>query len=82
MGKDADNIAWEGIADYLAGRKGWIDGVSITGGEPTIHADIPLLCERLREIGMAVKLDTNGSHPHLLAEMLSRGLLDLSLIHI
>lgn len=75
-GKDADNIAWEGIAAYLVERKGWIDGVSITGGEPTIHDDIPLLCERLREIGMAVKLDTNGSHPRLLEEMLSRGLLD------
>jgi pyruvate formate lyase activating enzyme len=75
-GEDADNIAWDGIADYLVERKGWIDGVSITGGEPTIHDDVPRLCEGLRDLGMAVKLDTNGSHPRLLAEMLSRGLVD------
>ncbi len=76
VGSSEDNIAWEGIEHYLAERRGWIDGVSITGGEPTLHADVPLLCERLRKLGMAVKLDTNGSHPRLLAEILSQGLVD------
>jgi len=75
-GEAADNIAWDDLARYLNERKGWIDGVSITGGEPTIHADLPRLCESLRDLGMAVKLDTNGSRPRLLAEMLSRGLVD------
>jgi len=75
-GEAADNITWDDLAYYLNERSGWIDGVSITGGEPTIHADLPHLCERLRDLGMAVKLDTNGSRPRLLAEMLSRGLVD------
>lgn len=72
----ADNIAWDDFARYLGDRSGWIDGVSITGGEPTIHSDLPLLCERLRGLGLSVKLDTNGSRPRLLAELLSRGLVD------
>ncbi|RJP31244.1 MAG: anaerobic ribonucleoside-triphosphate reductase activating protein [Actinobacteria bacterium] len=71
-----DAIVWDDLAIYLSERKGWIDGVSITGGEPTIHDDLPHLCERLRDLGMEVKLDTNGSRPRLLAEMLARGLLD------
>ena len=75
-GEKADNIAWDDLARYLKEKEGWIDGVSITGGEPTIHDDLPHLCERLRELGMAVKLDTNGSRPRLLAEVLSRGMVD------
>lgn len=72
----ADAIAWEDLASYLSDRSGWIDGVSITGGEPTIHADLPLLCTRLRESGMMVKVDTNGSRPRLLGQLIAEGLVD------
>ncbi len=72
----SDSIDWDDLAFFLSERCGWIDGVSITGGEPTIHADLPLLCEKLQGLGMAVKIDTNGSRPRLLAEILSRGLVD------
>jgi pyruvate formate lyase activating enzyme len=75
-GKASDTIVWEDLAVFLRGRSDWIDGVSITGGEPTIHEDLPSLCVRLREQGMEVKVDSNGSHPRLLEQMLSRGLLD------
>ena len=75
-GEGAAELAWEDLAFYLRSRSGWVDGVSITGGEPTIHADLPLLCERLREMGMLVKVDTNGSRPRLLRGVLERGLAD------
>jgi pyruvate formate lyase activating enzyme len=71
-----DILAWEDFRDYLSQRTGWIDGVSITGGEPTLHTDLHLLCKRIRDLEMMVKLDTNGSHPHMLRDLLARGLLD------
>ncbi len=69
-------VFWDDLALFLRERSGWVDGVCLTGGEPTLHADLPVLCERLRWLGMGVKIDTNGSRPRLLAEMLSRGLVD------
>ncbi len=75
-GEAGENITWEELARYLRERRGWLDGVSITGGEPTIHDDLPSLCARLRELGMGVKLDSNGSRPRLLEEVLARGLVD------
>jgi pyruvate formate lyase activating enzyme len=75
-GGRGEAIAWDDLAAYLTDRAAWIDGVSITGGEPTIHADLPLLCQRLRESGMLVKVDTNGSRPRLLERAISQGLVD------
>jgi pyruvate formate lyase activating enzyme len=69
-------VSWDDLSLYLRERSGWIDGVSITGGEPTIHDDLPLLCESLRGLGMAVKVDTNGSRPLMLTQILSRGMAD------
>lgn len=75
-GSGTDSISWEDLAAFLADRTEWIDGVSITGGEPTIHDDLPLLCQRLRESGMLVKVDTNGSRPKLLESIISQDLVD------
>ena len=75
-GGDEDKLTWEDIRSYLEQRVGWIDGVSITGGEPTLQSDLYLLCERVKGLGMMVKLDTNGSRPRMLEELLDRGLLD------
>ncbi len=72
----AEVINWDDLAFFLRQRAGWLDGVSVTGGEPTLHGDLPLLCERLKELGMAVKIDSNGSHPRLLAGILAGGLAD------
>jgi len=72
----AGRIEWDEFRSYLEQRVGWIDGVSVTGGEPTLQPDLHLLFERIRDLGMMVKLDTNGSRPRLLRELLSRGLLD------
>lgn len=73
---DEEVLEWSEIARFLGQRAGWIDGVSVTGGEPTIHADLPELLYRIREAGFAVKLDTNGSRPRALRALLEAGLVD------
>ena len=61
---------------FLQGRKGLLDGVAITGGEPLLRKDLADLLRAIRELGFAVKLDTNGSHPDALEAMLREGLVD------
>ena len=66
----------EELLAFLAKRKGLLDGVAVTGGEPCLHRDLPELLTGIRELGFAVKLDTNGTHPDLLRVILERGLAD------
>ena len=61
---------------FLQKRRGLLDGVAITGGEPCLHRDLPDLMRAIREMGFAVKLDTNGAHPALLRTILEEGLAD------
>lgn len=61
---------------FLKTRKGLLDGVAITGGEPTLRPDLPQLLESIRDLGFAVKLDTNGNHPEALRRLLERKLVD------
>ena len=61
---------------FLEKRRGLLDGVAITGGEPMLHPDLPDLMRRIRSLGFAVKLDTNGSYPDRLATVLDEGLAD------
>jgi pyruvate formate lyase activating enzyme len=64
------------ILAYLDLRRGKIDGVTITGGEPTLHADLPELIRTTRELGYRIKLDTNGARPEVLRRLLEEGPLD------
>ncbi len=64
------------ITDFLEKRRGLLDGVVISGGEPTLQPDIVPFIEELREMGYSVKLDTNGSSPEVIQEVLKRGLCD------
>ena len=67
----------EALLSFLSGRKGLLDGVAFTGGEPCLHREgLPSLIRKIRDMGFAVKLDTNGYHPAFLKELLSEGLLD------
>ncbi|MFA6636455.1 MAG: anaerobic ribonucleoside-triphosphate reductase activating protein [Candidatus Omnitrophota bacterium] len=66
----------EEILGYLACRKAKLDAVVITGGEPTIHEDLTDLIRKLSLTGLKIKLDTNGSHPAVLKDLLREGLLD------
>ena len=64
------------ILRYLKKRRGWLDGLVVTGGEPTIHAWLPGFLEKVKGLGYSVKLDTNGSKPELLAGLLGKRLVD------
>ncbi len=71
-----DTVPFSVVADYLHEREGWIEGVCITGGEPCLHEDLAILCEQIKRQGARVKLDTNGSLPDRLGDLLAAGLLD------
>jgi pyruvate formate lyase activating enzyme len=64
------------IMQYLEQRRGWLDGVVVTGGEPTIQSDLPLFLQDIKALGYAVKLDTNGSNPYVLERLLAEKLVD------
>ena len=61
---------------FLEKRCGLLDGVAITGGEPCLRKDLLDLMRRIRDLGLAVKLDTNGTHPDRLSAILNDGLAD------
>jgi pyruvate formate lyase activating enzyme len=67
---------FERVEEYLEKQSTWIDGVCITGGEPTLHGDLPDLCSKLKEAGFLVKLDTNGTNPMMVKALLEKGLVD------
>lgn len=71
-----DFISEEVFFRFLKTRQGFLDGVVICGGEPTIHADLPRFCQRIKDLGFLVKLDTNGSNPEALGYLLDQKLVD------
>ena len=64
------------LLEFLKKRKGLLDGVAFTGGEPLLRKDLPELLARVRDIGYQIKVDTNGDHPDLLKEIVRAGLVD------
>ena len=64
------------LLSFLESRRGLLDGVAFTGGEPCLHPGLPDLMEKIRALGYATKLDTNGCHPDVLRKILDRGLAD------
>lgn len=69
-------ISEEVVFDHIKKRKGIIEGVCITGGEPTLQADLEDFIKRLKELGVMVKLDSNGYRPEVLKRLMGNGLLD------
>ena len=77
VGVDGQNIPPSYILSKIAEKKDWIDGIVISGGEPTLNRTLIEFCRDVRMfLGIAVKLDTNGSNPKLLQILLNEGLLD------
>lgn len=72
----AEPLDWRDIRDFLQERKGWLDGVVISGGEPTIFDGLPEICAALREMGYAVKLDTNGSRAEMVSALIEEKRVD------
>ena len=66
----------EELLSFLKKRTGLLDGVAFTGGEPCLHKDLPELMKKIRELGFAVKLDTNGLHPEMVQKLLEEKLID------
>ena len=61
---------------WLEKNLGLLDGVCISGGEPTIHRDLPEFIKEIKDLGLRVKLDTNGSNPEMLERLIKNDLLD------
>lgn len=66
----------QGLLAFLNRRKGLLDGVCVTGGEPLLRPDLPLLLGEIKELGFQVKVDTNGTHPDRLRRLVEEGLVD------
>ncbi|MGB7054631.1 MAG: anaerobic ribonucleoside-triphosphate reductase activating protein [bacterium] len=70
-------IQWPEIEKKLTGKKGWIDGVVLTGGEPLVYADeVADIASKVKNLGFLVKLDTNGAYPKKMQELIDKKMLD------
>lgn len=71
-----DTIPQEEVVDLLKRRRRYLEGVVITGGEPTDQEDLIAFLDLVKELGYVIKLDTNGSRPHVLREIIQRQAVD------
>jgi len=69
-------ISEKDFFDFLRERQGLLEGVVICGGEPTINKDLPLFIEKIKNLGYSVKLDTNGSNPEILKDLVRAKFID------
>ncbi len=84
IGKDVKNKEEKGLAPisqedlflFLSERFGRLEGVVITGGEPTLHPDLPSFIRKIKKIGYLVKLDSNGTNPEMLDKLIKEKLID------
>jgi pyruvate formate lyase activating enzyme len=80
LAADPDSLLDLPLDDIMSRLKpfvGWVDGVVISGGEPTLHPGLAGLCGVLKTAGFAVKLDTNGYRPQVIEDLTARGLIDM-----
>jgi pyruvate formate lyase activating enzyme len=70
-------IQWQDIEKVLRAKKGWIDGVVLTGGEPLVYKEeVSDIARKTKALGLLVKLDTNGAYPDALRELIAEKLVD------
>ena len=74
VGQDTDE---EQVLSFLRKRQGVLDGVAITGGEPLLHKDLPSFLEKVRALGFMIKLDTNGTFPERLKDVVDLVAMDI-----
>lgn len=72
----ADEIPESEVLEFLARRKNLLDAVTITGGEPTLHEDLPDFIRKVKALGYLVKIDSNGTNPEMLRELINEKLVD------
>ena len=75
-GTPTGQVGEDELISFLSKRRGVLEGVAITGGEPTLYTDLPQLIERIKMLGYKVKLDTNGTNPAMLKKLIVTGLID------
>jgi pyruvate formate lyase activating enzyme len=78
----AEPIPDEEVFAFLENRIERLDGIVVTGGEPTVHPDLPELLHRIRRLGFSIKLDTNGTNPDLVGQLIKAKMLDYIAIDI
>jgi pyruvate formate lyase activating enzyme len=76
LGTGFNQIQESDLFDFLQTRVGKIDAVVVTGGEPTLHKDLPEFIKKIKDMGFKVKLDTNGTNPQALKDLLDKELID------
>ena len=76
MGKPEKLMEDEEFFKFLKSRMGLLDGVCVSGGEPTLYKNLPEFLAKIKELGFLVKLDTNGSRPALVKELVEKNLVD------
>ena len=74
--KDALSYSLKEIFDHLNAKKKVLDGVCITGGEPTLHKDLPDFIKAIKDLSLLVKLDSNGTNPDMISYLLDNHLVD------
>lgn len=74
--KDQPKISEKEILSFLKQRKGLLEAVVLSGGEPTLNPELAQFCEKIKKLGYLIKLDTNGSNPGAIEELLQKGLID------
>ena len=74
--QDNEDIIFNDILSFLKKRVGVLDGVVVTGGEPTLMPDLESKIRAIRELGYSIKLDTNGTHPEVVEDLYNKGLID------
>ncbi len=80
--QDAGYITDDELFSFLKKRVGVLDGICVTGGEPTLQKDLPEFLEKLKGFGYAVKLDTNGTNPKMLKALADEHLIDYVAVDI
>ena len=76
IGKVEPLMTEEEFFAFLKGRKGLLEGVCVSGGEPTLTPTLEGFLQKIKDLGFAVKLDTNGSRPDILKDLVAKGLVD------
>ena len=71
-----ETISFKVIEDYLRRNNKWIDGICLTGGEPCMNEDLPEFIQKIRELDVMVKLDSNGTFPDMLADVIEKKLVN------
>ena len=74
--EDHSHISEDDLFEFLKSRAGKLDGIVVTGGEPTVHNDLPELIKKIKDLGFKVKLDSNGTNPEMLKKLIEKKLID------